>query len=108
MFDKDRARNLLSENYPLLSIIVGITLISLSIGPFQNWDSDYEFEAAVGIIKWGMPYVNNFGSIINQPPVGFYIEALFFRIFGASMSLGTSLMALFGLGSTVLVYLIGR
>jgi 4-amino-4-deoxy-L-arabinose transferase-like glycosyltransferase len=108
MFNKDRARNLLSENYPLLSIIVGTTLISLSIGPFQNWDSAYEFEAAMGIIKWGMPYVNNFGSIINQPPIGFYIEALFFRIFGASISLGTALMTLFGLGSTVLVYLIGR
>jgi 4-amino-4-deoxy-L-arabinose transferase-like glycosyltransferase len=62
----------------------------------------------MGVIKWGMPYVNNFGVIVNQPPVGFYVEALFFRIFGASIGVDTLLVTLFGLGSVVLVYLIGK
>ena len=115
MFDKDKGRNLLSENYLLLSLIIGIALISISIGPFQNWDTIYEYQATLSVLKWGMPYVNaardyaaNFGYIVNQPPVGFYIEALFFRIFGDSMSFGTLLMTLFGLGSILFVYLTGK
>ena len=82
MFDKDGIKKLLSENYPLLGILVGITLVSLSIGPFQNGDTDWEFQAATGVIKWGMPYVNNIGNLMNQPPLGFYVEALFFKLFG--------------------------
>ncbi len=98
----------LSENLPLLLILVGITLVSLSIGPYQNGDTQWEYEAASGILRWGMPYVNNIGNLMNQPPVGFYIEALFFRIFGASISNGTILMTLFGLGCVALVYKIGE
>jgi len=107
MFGKYNIRKLLSENYPLLSILVGITLVSISIGPFQNWDTDYELQAAAGVIKWSMPFTT-FGKIINQPPLGFYVEALFLRIFGASINMGSWLITLFGLGSTVLVYLIGK
>jgi len=108
MVSKESIKKVLSENYPLMGILAGITLISISIGPFQNWDSMIEYQAAMGVIKWGMPYVNTFGAIINQPPLGFFVEALFFRIFGSSIDGGTMLMTLFGLGSTVLVYLIGK
>ncbi len=108
MFSKDDIKKLLSENYPLLSILVGITLISLSIGPFQNGDTDWEFAAAKGVLKWGMPYVNNFGNIINQPPLGFYIEGLFFKVAGTSVSNGTFLVTMLGLGSTVIIYKIGK
>jgi 4-amino-4-deoxy-L-arabinose transferase-like glycosyltransferase len=108
MVSKDVVKKLLIENFPLLGILVGVMLVSISIGPFQNFDTDYEFRAAMGVIKWGMPYVDTFGSIANQPPLGFHIEALFFRTFGASIPVGTLLVTLFGLGSTIFVYLIGK
>jgi len=98
----------LSENYPLLGILIGITLVSLSIGPFQNGDSDWQFAAAKGVLNWGMPYVNTFGNIINQAPLGFYIEALFFKIVGLSIINGTALITLFGLGSIIVIYKIGK
>ena len=109
MFEKDRIRKLLSENYSILSILIGIMLVSLSIGPYQNGDTLWEYDAALGVIKWGMPYLSGWGNnIINQPPLGFYIEALFFKIFGSSTNTGVTLVTLFGLGSTVLVYKIGK
>jgi 4-amino-4-deoxy-L-arabinose transferase-like glycosyltransferase len=106
--EKGSIRKLLSENYPLLGILIGIVLVSVSIGPFQNEDTQWEYEAASGVIKWGMPYVISFGNIIDQPPLGFYIEALFFKVFGLSFDMGVALVTLFGLGCTVLVYKIGK
>ncbi len=104
----DRIRKLLSENYPLLGILIGITLFSVTLGPLQNGDTQWEYEAASGVIKWGMPYVITFGNMINQPPLGFYIEALVFKIFGLSIDTGVTLVMLFGLGCIVLVYKIGK
>ena len=108
LLNKGSLRKLLSENYPLLSILIGIALFSFTIGPFQNGDTKWEYEAALGVIKWGMPYVNSFGNIMNQPPLGFYIEALFFEVFGLSLDTGVALVTLFGLGCTILVYKIGQ
>jgi 4-amino-4-deoxy-L-arabinose transferase-like glycosyltransferase len=101
-------RKLISENYPLLSILIGIALISITIGPFQNGDTQLEYDAASGVIKWGMPYMKYYGDMINQPPLGFYIEALFFKLFGLSFDNGVALIMLFGLGCTVLVYKLGE
>jgi 4-amino-4-deoxy-L-arabinose transferase-like glycosyltransferase len=108
MFKKDGIRKLLNENYPILSILIGIILVSLSIGPYQNGDTIWEYEAASGVLKWGMPYVISWGNIMNQPPLGFYVEALVFKIFGLSTNTGVTLVTVFGLGSIVLVYKIGR
>lgn len=101
-------RKLISENYPLLSILIGIALISITIGPFQNGDTQLEYDAASGVIKWGMPYMKYYGDMINQPPLGFYVEALFFKLFGLSFGNGVALVTLFGLGCTILVYKIGE
>jgi len=107
MFGKDDIKKLLSENYPILAILIGITFVSLSIGPFI-------MEIQTGNLKlqrrlrWGLPYVISFGNIINQPPLGFYIEALFFKGFGASIINGTFLVTILGLGSTVVIYKIGK
>jgi 4-amino-4-deoxy-L-arabinose transferase-like glycosyltransferase len=109
MFSRDAIKKLLSENYPILGVLIGIILVSLSIGPYQNGDTLWEYQAAIGVIKWGRPYLSGWGNnIINQPPVGFFIEAGFFKIFGLSINTGTTLVTLFGLGSTVLVYKIGK
>jgi 4-amino-4-deoxy-L-arabinose transferase-like glycosyltransferase len=92
---------------PLLLILVGVALVAFSLGPYQNWDTQLEFEAASNVVKMGIPYVESFGTFIDQPPLGFYIEAFFFNVFGVSTDTGVPLVTLFGLGSTVLVYLLG-
>ncbi|MEM2107712.1 MAG: glycosyltransferase family 39 protein [Candidatus Bathyarchaeia archaeon] len=79
-------------------------MISVAIGPFQNFDTQLEYEAASGVIKWGMPYMKYYGDMINQPPLGFYIEAAFFKIFGLSFNNGVALITLFSLGCVFLVY----
>lgn len=93
---------------PLFIILIGAALVAFSLGPFQNFDSQLEFEAASNVVKMGVPYVEGFGTVIDQPPLGFYVEALFFRIFGTSAGTGVTLVTFFGLGSVVLVYLIGK
>ena len=107
-FDKRRFMTLLSENYPLLSILIGVVLVSATIGPFNNIDTQLEFDAASGVIRWGMPFMNAVGEMINQPPLGFYTEALFLKIFGLSYNTGVALITLIGLGCSVLVYKVGK
>jgi 4-amino-4-deoxy-L-arabinose transferase-like glycosyltransferase len=99
---------LINKYFPLLSILIGITIVLVSTVPFTNGDTQWEYEAALGVIKWGKPYVITFGNMINQPPLGFYVEALFFKIFGLSLETGVSLVTIFGLGCIILVYKIGK
>lgn len=101
-------RKLLSANYPLLSILIGAALVYTTIGPFQNFDTQLEYEAASGVIRWGMPYMKYSGDMINQPPLGFYIEAAFFKIFGLSFNNGVVLITLLSLGCIFLVYKLGE
>jgi 4-amino-4-deoxy-L-arabinose transferase-like glycosyltransferase len=108
MFGKESWRALLSEYSPLVIILVGIVLVSVTVGPFQNGDTQLEYAAASGVVRWGMPYMEYAGDMINQPPVGFYTAGLFFQFFGLSFNMGVALVTLFGLGSTILVYKIGE
>ena len=105
---KSRFRDALVENYPIIAILIGVLLVSFSIGLYQNPDTAWEYKAANGVIQWGMPYTEVRGSLINQPPLGFYLEGLFLGIFGLSIETGTSLVTIFGLGCTYLVYRIGK
>ena len=107
MLDKVGITKLAIEASPLAIILIGVALIAFSLGPYPNYDTNLEFEAASNVVKMGTPYVKSFGTV-EQPPLGFYVEGLFLRIFGLSVSTGTSLVTLFGLGSVVLVYLLGR
>ncbi|MCX8152953.1 MAG: glycosyltransferase family 39 protein [Candidatus Bathyarchaeota archaeon] len=106
--NKNTLQILLGENYPLFSIMLGALLVSITLGPFQNFDTQLEYEAASGVIKWGMPYMKYYGDMINQPPLGFYIEALFFKLFGLSFNNGVLLITLFSLGCIFLVFQIGK
>jgi 4-amino-4-deoxy-L-arabinose transferase-like glycosyltransferase len=103
-----RLKMLLSQHYSLLSILVGSALITFTIGPFNNWDTSYEFSAAQGVLLWGFPYTNGAGTMINQPPLGFYLDSPLFQIFGLSFNTGVAIITCFGLGSVLLVYLIGK
>jgi 4-amino-4-deoxy-L-arabinose transferase-like glycosyltransferase len=105
--DKRSFMALLSENYPLFSILVGAVLVSSSIGPFNNIDTQLEFAAALGVTKWGMPFVT-YGHVINQPPLAFYFVAPFLKVFGTSYAVGAALVTLIGLGCTILVYTLGK
>jgi 4-amino-4-deoxy-L-arabinose transferase-like glycosyltransferase len=97
----------LSDNYPLFAILVGAVLVSASIGPFHSVDTQMEFDAVSGVIAWGRPYMT-YGEMINQPPLGFYVEALLFSLFGVSYNLGVALITVIGLGCTTLVYTLGK
>ncbi len=58
-------------------------------------------------MRYGLPYANGF-YLMDQPPLGFYIQAGFAKAFGMSLSNGTFLVTMFGLGTVILVYLIGK
>ena len=103
-----RLKMLLSQHYSLLSILVGSALITFPIGPFNNWDTSYEFSAASGVLLWGLPYTNGAGTMINQPPLGFYLDSPVFQVFGLSFNTGVAIITCFGIGSILLVYLIGK
>jgi 4-amino-4-deoxy-L-arabinose transferase-like glycosyltransferase len=101
-------RKLVIESLPLFIIVTGVAFVSFSLGPYQTYDTQMEFEAASNVLKMGTPFVKVFGTVIDQPPLGFYIETLFFRIFGLSTNTGVTLVTSFGLGSVLLVYIIGK
>ena len=100
-------KNFLIDSFPLLCILVGVTLVLVSVVPFTNGDTQWEYEAVLGVIRWGKPYVITHGNIINQPPLGFYVGAFFFKIFDSSIENGVSLITIFSLGCIVLVYKLG-
>ena len=103
----DSLKKFFIENYPLLSILIGFMLVAISIGPYYNGDTAWEYDAVSGVMKYGLPYANGL-CLINQPPLGFYIIAVFFKVFGSSIYNGTFLVTLFGLGCVALVYGIGK
>ena len=105
--DNRSSTALLSENYPLFSILIGAVLVSATIGPFNNIDTQLEFAAALGVTKWGMPFIT-YGHVINQPPLAFYFAAPFLEAFGTSYEVGAALVTLIGLGCTILVYTLGK
>ncbi len=97
---------LLKEHYQLSGVLIGAFLVTLSTGTYTNWDAQLEFEAATSVVTRGFPFVTN-GLMINQPPLGFYMDAPVFHAFGLSYANGAGLAAAFGLGAVVLVYALG-
>ena len=100
-------RRLLYDHYALLSILVGSALFTFVSGPYYNSDSSLEFQAATSVIKTGMPYMQT-GYLINQPPLGFYLDSIYFRIVGLTFNKGADFITFFGLGCVLLVYMIGK
>ena len=97
---------LLKEHYQLSGVLIGAFLVALSTGTYTNWDAQLEFEAATSVATRGFPFVTN-GLMINQPPLGFYMDAPVFHAFGLSYANGTGLTTAFGLGAVFLVYVLG-
>ncbi len=105
-FDWTSLKEFVGENYPILSLLIGFLLLAFSVGPFTNSDTEWEFNAVSGITQSGLPYAN--GALINQPPAGFYIQALFSKIVGLTAANGVFLVTLFGTGSVFLMYALGK
>jgi len=102
--NKDSLWVSLKANLPLLGILAGFILVSVATGQFTNYDSQLEYSAASGVLMWGFPYMNTVGNFINQPPIGFYISALFMGVFGASYTVAVAVTTLFGVGSIILLF----
>jgi 4-amino-4-deoxy-L-arabinose transferase-like glycosyltransferase len=108
MWNKRKIRDLLSGNFPLLVVLIGVALISLPIGPYETPDTQVEFSTAQGVLTWGYPYWGVKGNFLDVPPLGFYVEALFFLIFGLTMENGVALITILGLACIVVVYKLGK
>jgi 4-amino-4-deoxy-L-arabinose transferase-like glycosyltransferase len=107
LLDRCNVKNFLKENYPILTVLAGYLLVALSTGPYTNGDVAWETQAVQGVMKYGLPYTNGF-YLMDQPPLGFYIQAAFAKAFGLSLFNGAFLVTLFGLGAVLLVYFIGK
>lgn len=105
---KNRCKQAAAEAVPILIVLVGAALVAFSLGPYNNWDTQLEFEAASNINRLGLPYVESFGTSIDQPPLGFYLEAAFLSVFGSSTGTTVTLVTFLGVGCVFAVYLLGR
>jgi 4-amino-4-deoxy-L-arabinose transferase-like glycosyltransferase len=108
LLNKVGTKKLLIEISPLVIILIGVALVAFSLGPYQSYDTNLEFEAASNVVKTGVPYVKAYGTAIDEPPLGFYVEALFLRVFGLSTGTDVTLVTFFGFGSVVLMYMVGK
>ncbi len=97
----------LREHCTLLCILVGAALVSFSLGPYSNFDTQVEFAAASSVVTQGFPFSSP-GNLVNQPPLGFYLNGLFLRFFGLSYETGAVAVTLWGVGCVFLVYEIGK
>jgi hypothetical protein len=66
MLGKRNLRKLLKKYYPLLAILIGVSLISIAMGPYLTLDTDLEFSTAQGVLHWGYPYINAWGNLFND------------------------------------------
>lgn len=101
-----RLKGLISEYYPILAVLAGFLLVVSSLGPFTNGDTTWELDATSGVLNSGLPYANGH-YLIDQPPIGFYLQAVWASIFGLSIQEGTVFTTLIGLACLILVYVIG-
>ena len=101
------AKQFLREYYPLIAVLIGYLLIALPAGPYENGDTAWELDSVSGVLKSGLPLANG-SYLIDQPPLGFYMQAAFSKAVGLSIGNGSFLVTLFGLGCVALVYGVGR
>ena len=96
----------MGAHYPIIGVLLGAFLVAASTGTYTNWDAQLEYQAASSVVTRGFPYVAN-GLMINQPPLGFYMDAPIFHAFGLSYLNGVGVATAFGLGCVLLVYALG-
>jgi 4-amino-4-deoxy-L-arabinose transferase-like glycosyltransferase len=97
---------LLGKHYPIIGVLLGALLVIASTGTYTNWDAQLEYQAAQSVVTQGFPYVTG-GLMINQPPLGFYLDAPVLQAFGLSYPNSVAVVAAFGLGCILLLYALG-
>ncbi len=103
---KKSLKSLLGEHYQLIGVLVVAFLVMASRGTYVNWDAELEFEAASSVVTRGFPFVTA-GLMINQPPLGFYLDAPVFQTFGLSYVNGVNGITAFAFACIILVYALG-
>ena len=53
-------KQFLSVHYPLLTVLIGFLMVSLSLGPYTNGDTQWEMDAVEGVLNTGLPYANGY------------------------------------------------
>lgn len=96
-------RAFLGAHFPLIGVLIAAFLVLFSSGTYTNWDAQVEFEAASSVVITGYPYLSS-GLMINQPPLGFYLDAPVYALLGLSYLNGVAVVSAFGLGCIVLIY----
>jgi len=96
----------------LILIFISLSLFLPKLGqtPLKSWDEAWYAEIARNILKrneWFLLWWNGF-PYYDHPPVGFWLIALSFKFFGISEFTARLPSALAGIGSVVLVYLLGK
>ena len=104
---REKINVFLREHCTLLCILVGAALVSFSLGPYSNFDTQVEFAAASSVVTQGFPFASP-GNLVNQPPLGFYLNGLFLGFFGLSYETGAVAVTFWGVGCVFLVYEIGK
>src|SRR5512138_1623114 len=93
-------------HWRLLGVLLGTFLVIVSQGTYTNWDAQLEYQAASNVLSRGFPIVTT-GLMINQPHLGFYLDAPVFHFVGLNYLIGVSITTAFGLGCIALVYMLG-
>jgi 4-amino-4-deoxy-L-arabinose transferase-like glycosyltransferase len=104
----NKTKNLLKEDSPLIVILVGVALVAFTVGPFQTLDTQLELDTTRSILRVGYPILPSTGQILNEPPLGFYTAAVVLKIFGLTISNGTNMVTLFGIGCVIMVFFSGK
>ena len=104
---RDNVVEFLRERCTAIGVLVGAALVSLSLGPYSNFDTEVEFAAASSVVTQGLPFSSP-GNLVNQPPFGFYLNGFFLRTFGLSYATGVAAVTMWGVGCVFLVYQVGK
>ena len=104
---RDCVIDFLRQHCTVIGVLIGAALVSFSLGPYSNFDTEVEFAAASSVVTQGLPFSSP-GNLVNQPPLGFYLNAFFLRTFGLSYATGVAAVTLWGVGCVFLVYQVGR
>jgi len=67
MYGKQYIRTLVDENFALLVILIGVVLITISLGPFQTLDTKLEFDTTRSVLNVGWPILPSTGEVLNEP-----------------------------------------
>jgi len=98
---------------PLLTLVfisVSLFLPKLGQTPLKSWDEAWYAEISRNILKRGSWFLLWWNGLpyYDHPPTGFWLMALSFKVFGISEFAARLPSALAGVGSVVLVYLLGK